>query len=343
MRRVALAGAAAVVLIGAPVAAGTAVEGTDRARLVPPSGLELADYRDSGYALRLDGDEAEVRVEVWPLASAQRFALRRADPPIPPGAQPSGAVERLARKLVAGAHTRYEASSRILGWVGRNVRYELDRTLPQEAADVLARGNGFCTGIARLTVALLRAVDIPAREVPGWVVREQGGTGVSGYHRWVEIQYDDRGWVMSDPLVSHHFVPATYLRLAGETVTGEAAGLLLEREERLTAVDIYGAAGDGVRARRNDPRQRSAALQLTVRGAVGGGTARLSGGGRDRNQTLVDGKTVFVGLEPGRYRLRVESGDPGVAAVEKDLRFRGRVRAALHVELPARREESGTR
>lgn len=334
MSRLTFAGALVGLLIAAPAAAGTAVEGTDRARLVPPSGLSLADYRDSGYALQLEGDEAEVRVEVWPLASTQRFALRRV--------QPTDAVGRLARKLVAGAHTRYEASSRILGWVGRNVRYELDRTRPQDAAEVLARGNGFCTGIARLTVALLRAVDIPAREVPGWVVREQGGTGVSGYHRWVEILYDDRGWVMSDPLVSHHFVPATYLRLAGETITGEAAGLLLEREERLTAVDVYGAAADGVRARRNDQRQRSAALQLTVRGAAEG-TARLSGGGWDRSQALIGGKTVFVGLEPGRYRLKIESADPAVAAVEKDLRFRGRVRAALHVELPARREESVTR
>lgn len=331
--RAARCGLVALALSLSPLAAsgGVAVEGTDRARIVPPSGIILENYRDAGYALTLNGDEAEVRVETWPLESSQRFRL--------PSGTATDAVTRLARALVAGADRRYDAVSRLLGWVGRNVRYDLDRSLAQDSTTVLERRSGYCTGIARLSVALLAAAGIPAREVPGWVVGNEGGTGIAGYHRWVEIFYDDRGWVMSDPLATHHYVPANYLRLAGETVVGQAGGVLLEREERISPVDVYGAAGDRVRARRNDSRQLSAALQLTVSGADRG-TARLTGNGSAYAQPLVDGRAAFVGLEPGRYRLKVEIGN---LAVEKDVRFRGRVRAALHVEAPARREEGVTR
>ncbi len=323
--------ALALSLLSVAAQGGVAVEGTDRARIVPPSGIALEEYRDAGYVLTLNGDEAEVRVETWPLESSQRFRL-------PSAAPAPDQVTRLARTLVAGADRRYDAVSRLLGWVGRNVRYDLDRALPQDAASVLERRSGYCTGIARLSVALLAAAGIPAREVPGWVVGNEGGTGIAGYHRWVETFYDDRGWVMSDPLATHHYVPANYLRLAGETVVGQAGGVLLEREERIAPVDVYAAAADGVRARRNDSRQLSAALQLTVSGAEGG-TAWLTGDGSEYAQPLVDGRAAFVGLEPGRYRLKVEIGN---LAVEKDVRFRGRVRAALHVEAPARREEGVT-
>ena len=330
IRRAAAFGALAIHLAAA-ASAGIAIEGSDRARLVPPPGARLEDYHGAGYTLRLIGDEAEVRVDAWPLRSAERFRM--------PGGAPADAIARLARGIAAGADRRYDAVSRVLGWVSRNLRYELDRSLPQDADSVLARRSGYCTGVARFTVALLHSLDIPAREVPGWVVGEEGGTGISGYHRWLEVYYPDRGWVMSDPLSSHHFVPATYLRLAAETVLGESGGLLLERDDRLSTVDVFEPAADGVRARRNDQRQVSAALDLSV-GHAAAGTAVLRGEGREWRQELIGGRTVFVGLAPGEYRLRVAAGG---GEVEKDVRFRGRVRAALHLEAPARPEESVTR
>ncbi len=70
----------------------------------------------------------------------------------------SGPVERLASSLTAGAETHYEAVSRILGWVSRHLEYELDRSQPQTAEAVLDRRSGYCTGVARLTVALLEKI-----------------------------------------------------------------------------------------------------------------------------------------------------------------------------------------
>jgi hypothetical protein len=323
--------AGAMALSAVAAGAGVAVEGTDHVRAVPPQGAVVEPYHASGYSLTLSGDEARVEVEVWPLASSERFRM--------PAGNATDPIARLARAVAAGVDRRYDAVSRVLGWVSRNLRYELDRSLPQDAASVLERRSGYCTGVARLSVALLDALDIPAREVPGWVVGEKGGTGIAGYHRWLEVYYPDRGWVMSDPLATHHFVPANYLRLAAETVVGEGGGLLLEREDRVTPVDVFTPAGDGIRARRNDERQTLAALQLSV-GDGAEGVAVLRGGGQEWTQTLVGGKAVFLGLEPGAYRLRVAAG--GVE-VERDVRFRGRVRAVLHIEAPARQEESVTR
>lgn len=317
--------------VAAAARAGVAVEGSDRARLVAPSGARMENYRGAGYTLIVSGDEAEVRVDAWPLRSQERFRE-------PPGA-PTDGIGKLARGIVAGADRRFDAVSRVLGWVSRNLRYELDRTLPQDAESVLERRSGYCTGVARLTVALLRALDIPAREVAGWVVREQGRTGISGYHRWLEVYYPDRGWVMSDPLSSHHFVPATYLRLAAETVTGDSGGLLLERDDRLSTVDLFEPAAEGVRARRNVERQLWAALDVSV-GSGAAGVAVLRGDGHEWTQSLIGGRAVFIGLAPGEYRLRVSTGG---GEVEKDVRFRGRVRAALHLQAPARQEESVTR
>ncbi len=278
--------------------AGMAVEGLDRARLLAPAGAAVEAYANSGYRITVRDGEILVEVETSPLASAAAF--------LPPPARPAeDAVARLARALTTGAVTRYEAVSRVLGWVSRSVRYELDRSLPQEPEAVLARRSAYCTGTARLSVALLAAVAVEAREVAGWVA-ERSGPAV-GYHRWIEVRYPDRGWVFSDPSTTHHFVPASYVRLASERVGAEGGGLLLERHDRTTAVDVYAAGAPGTRARRNSPRQLAASLRVVTDGERAG-VAVLEGGGLRRTLRLAAGDGVFLGLGPGRYRLELRLG-----------------------------------
>ena len=235
-----------------------------------------------------------------------------------------GPTYRLARSLTAGAGTHYEAISRILGWVAGSIAYDLDRGKPQDAAAVLARRSGYCTGVARLTVALLEAAGIPAREVAGYVV----GGDAAGYHRWIEAYLPDRGWVFSDPLRSHHYVPATYLRLAAEELRPERGleGRLLERREALAAVDPYHHGVPGVTARRNSDRQLAAVLRVRVDGS-GSGLAELVGNSQRRTRPLVDGGTAFVGLAPGSYRLRLTLA--GRDVIERAVELPGRVRKSL--------------
>jgi hypothetical protein len=291
------------------------VEGTDRARLLPPAGARVDAYRNSGYSLRwVAENELEVRVETAPLGSTSRFELPELR------GEPEEPVTRLARAVVGDASTHYEASSRLLGWIARNIRYELDRGEPQDAAAVLERRSGYCTGIARLAVALLRSVAIDAREVAGYVVGEGGG-----FHRWIETRLPDRGWVFSDPLRSHHYVPANYVRLGSEELWPEKGteGLLIERQNRVETVDLFPPAAPGIRARRNTDRQLAASLRVrTTDSSVG--IAELTGASERRVHSLVDGRTTFLGLDPGRYQLRLLL--PGGRVVEQAIELAGHVR-----------------
>jgi hypothetical protein len=319
VRRRALPGAAALVaaaLLAPAARAGVAVEGVQRAVLAPPAAARVADYRNDGYRLRLLADRAVVEVAAAPLGSAVPFT--------PPMAAAGDAVGQLARAVAAGASTRYEATSRVLGWVSRNVRYDLDRRAAQDPAAVLARRSSYCTGVARLTVALLAALDIPAREVPGWV----GEPGRAGYHRWIEVHYPDRGWVFSDPLRSHHYVPASYLRLASDRLSGQGDGLLLELADGLAPVDVYAAGAAAVTARRNSARRLAAALEVAVAGAPAG-EAVLEGGGWRRVLELRRGGGAFVGLAPGSYHLRLRLA--GGADLERRVEVAGAARTALHL------------
>jgi hypothetical protein len=216
---------------------------------------------------------------------------------------------------------------------------------------VLARGDGSAAGIAGLAVALLGAAGIEARTVRGVVVGPPEVGSPHGDHTWIEVRYPRR-WVFSDPLYHHHYVPATYLRLApagpaaaesgaaagappasppapapGKAAAGEAEGAgpaagpprfeLVARRDRRQTVDLYPAGAPGVTARKNDAVQQAGALRVVVAGA-GRGSAVLEGAGGRRSKMLVAGESVFVGLPGGAYRLEVylEGRPPIVRQVE---------------------------
>lgn len=307
---------------------GAAVEGHDRTRLVLPPGARVESYANTGYRLVRRGDEAVVEVDAAPLESRAPFSL----PPIDAALAdtPGAALPRLARALTGGARTRYEAVSLVLGWVARHIEYDLDRAAPQDALAALGRRRAYCTGIARLTVALLEAIDIPAREVAGYVVGEHPGDAGGGYHRWIEVYFQDRGWVFSDPLNTHHYVPATYIRLAADELipTLGMEGILLERQNNLAIADVYPTVAEGITARRNVSHQLAAALRVEIED--GEGWAELVGRTLLRRRELRSGRAAFIGLDPGDYRLRLHLGG---AVIERSVELPGRARQALF--LPA--------
>ena len=330
----------AVLLLAPLPALGSAarvVDGSDRAVVVPPAGAAVSAYENDGYRLRVTPDgRAVIEVSLAPVASRAPFSLPRRQ-------AGAGAVARVARAVAAGAHGRYEAVERLLSWVAANVAYDLDRGADQSPERVLARRTAYCTGVARLAVALLDAVGIEAREVPGYVFAAVPGGPPAGFHRWVEVRFPDRGWVFSDPLTSHHFVAATYLRLADDRLDeGPAPGRLVAREQAVREIDeLPGGAGSApLRVRPNDERRRAAALALRLEPAVAA-AATLEGEGVRRWLDLPAGRGVFLGLEPGRYELRIEAA--GRLAARKQLTFRNRVLAELEVPIDENRPESVTR
>lgn len=308
---------------------GLAIEGRDVARLLPPKGAVVTAYENNGYQLRWQGDEVVVEVTAAPLASKAPY---RSPPARSAGGDP---LARLALRVTTGSKTQVEAASRLLNWVARNIEYSLDRQAAQSATAVLERRSGYCTGIARLTVALLQAAGIRAREVAGYVYGRSAGFApgfgpAQGYHRWIEIHYSDVGWVFSDPLTSHNWVPASYLRLGSEQLdlAGGVDGLLLERRDQIGPVDLYPGGALGVRARRNGERQLAGALSVQVEDFEVG-LASLEGVGLRRNHSLVRGAATFVGLDPGQYLLRLQVA--GLPAYEREIAVVGRERLTLSV------------
>jgi hypothetical protein len=300
-----------------------------------PAEARAAEYRNAGYRVSRLGDALQVETDLAPLASRAAFE--------PPQGAGGDAVERLARQLARGSRDQYEVVSRVLGWVARNVRYELDRQAPQSAEAVLERGSGYCTGVARLTVAMLRGVGLEAREVAGFVVDDEqdaaspaSGGATSGYHRWIEVHFADRGWVFSDPLRFHHFVPATYVRLASEQLDlppGSPAGdgRSLVRERRVDVVDVHALAPSPILARRNSSRQVASTVRVIVEPAKAvQGTVRLAGRGRVWSQPLVRGEGTFVGLAAGEYELVVQTSAGDL--LSRQLRLASPVRSVLSLQ-----------
>jgi hypothetical protein len=296
-------------------AGGRVAAGVDVARLVPPAGAVVEPYENAGYTLRFAGGAVEISVDLAPLASRAPFA--------PPAGAPATRLERIARQASAGATTRFGAVSGVLGWVSHNIRYELARERSQEPGDVLARGSGYCTGLARLSVALLGTLGIEAREVPGYRYEGSGSGARHGFHRWIEVHYPDRGWVFSDPVASHQFVPATYLRLAAERLEVEpGTGELLERHDGVRDVDLAPWLPAQVRLRPNGTERGSAALVVRMPDGAEG-EAWLAGNGVSRSARFEQGELRFLGLAPGRYELEVTA--QGRVAARKRLLFRAPV------------------
>lgn len=322
--RFGLASALAFVLAPALAARGVSLDGSDLARVVPPSQAQLEPYSNNGYSLQVVQGDARVEVRLDPIGSKYPFAL--------PVTIENSEFAELAQRVTARARTRYEASGRILAWVSENIRYKLERSEGQEAAAVLARRTGFCTGIARLTVRLLEAVGISAREVAGYVAdAELKSVAPSGYHRWIEIHYPDTGWMFSDPLVSHHYVPATYVRLAGENLDPSKDGkngLLLSRVRRLVPVDVDPRTPPGVSSRRNRSEQYAGTLRIHFASARVG-SAVLVGMGKRYTHRLQAGECVFVGLDPGVYELQVSL--PGNRRIERRVDLTDRLRRELYL------------
>src|SRR3990170_3916835 len=130
-------------------------------------------------------------------------------------------IKELANNLSKGARTEEAAVIQILNWVVDNVKYTTNP--PQyDAVYTLNTGTGNCQNFSHLSIALLRAVGIPARIVGGitlskpWKVPLKNGTLIQsigqGGHAWLEVYYPDIGWAPYDAQQSHLFVSPRHIK-----------------------------------------------------------------------------------------------------------------------------------
>ena len=107
----------------------------------------------------------------------------------------------VARSLRAGS-TPVQAGLRAAAWTHETLRYERGAThVHTSSAEARAEGKGVCQDFAHVTLALLRALGLPARYVSGYLHPTAGAkvgeTTAAESHAWVEFWAGH--WVAVDP------------------------------------------------------------------------------------------------------------------------------------------------
>ncbi|HZJ69694.1 MAG TPA: transglutaminase-like domain-containing protein, partial [Planctomycetota bacterium] len=151
------------------------------------------------------------------LAPPSVEALRAADGVLPGGygaylqlpPEITPRTRQLARQITAGARTEYDKVEAIKLWLANNLTYTLVLADPgtQEPVDffLFERKKGHCEYFASAFAVLARAVDIPTRQVNGFLGGEwneyQGYVAVRAgdAHSWDEVYYPGVGWATVDP------------------------------------------------------------------------------------------------------------------------------------------------
>lgn len=150
-----------------------------------------------------------------PVITPPDLKIERADYPpeilkgylqIPPDL---AGVEGLARKATGRAVTVHEKVKAVESFLMRNYHYSLDVTTPPGKNPIedflFGSKTGYCEHFATAMTLMLRALDIPARLVTGFLPGEWNEFGEyymvrqSDAHSWVEAYFPGSGWMTFDP------------------------------------------------------------------------------------------------------------------------------------------------
>lgn len=105
-------------------------------------------------------------------------------------------IKALSTSLVAD--TVFGTAEKIFKWVSENIKYKGYSGKEQGALYAYNNKKGDCTEYMDLFVAVLRANNIPARRIGGYVIKQNAIVEPSDFHNWAEF-YDGATWQMADP------------------------------------------------------------------------------------------------------------------------------------------------
>jgi hypothetical protein len=204
----------------------------------------------------------------------------------------------------------WQAATLVLEWAADHVAVDVDDNGPQDAASVLKRRRGRCSGLANASVALLRAAGFEARTVSGLLI----GNDRPIPHRWIECRLPRAGWVASDPTLGLWIITPRHIAFADTVVD-------------LPQVRVLTASGDGLdRLPRRDGRlvRPNRGADLVCRLTSGWGddlpVAVLRGGGGEVRRSRFDPDARFSDLLPGKWVLEIESHGTVIERRRLDLR-----------------------
>ena len=119
-------------------------------------------------------------------------------------------VWRLALDATVDVTDTWQAALALVQAVHAQLKYESNSTnVHTHARDVLRDKRGVCQDFAHLTIALCRALKIPALYVSGYLATEIA----SATHAWMEVLIPGHGWRGLDP-THNRPVDENYVKLA---------------------------------------------------------------------------------------------------------------------------------
>jgi len=228
----------------------------------------------------------------------------------------------------ADAETPYEKATAIENWLEGNREYSLDVDRPSgNIAEqfLLDMEAGYCTYYATTMVMMLRSEGIPARFAVGYTPGQQVDDNewlVRGLdsHAWVEVYFEDVGWVKFDPTP------------AGPRESAETSSIQDARDSDQENVDVGGSEDAPLTETATsttpvpnstavDPENRTFRNPDIVDTTVAGGNATVPPGGANPvttpgdagdgggfqvpAQTLLIALVALVGLAAGAHRTGV--------------------------------------
>jgi len=177
--------------------------------------IDWTDFQLDYPGLQTMSEGPVIHVEAFPPEAPLSFPMEITDDLLIAYIQPESmiqcndpAVKALADSLVAGAGNSWEAALSISRYVDTAVENVPTVSLPS-AVDVLDNLRGDCNEHTILTVALCRAVGIPAVTCAGVVYVDNG---IFGYHAWPAVWVGE--WVSMDPTFGQPVADATHIILA---------------------------------------------------------------------------------------------------------------------------------
>lgn len=266
----------------------------------------------NGYAQSVHpvagGFEVHVATSLTPIGAGGSYAdvLAGQRPKLPAGFElPRSLQNELRPDLDA-----WQAATLVLEWAADTVAVDIEDLGPQDAASVLERGRGRCSGLANATAALLRAAGFDARTVSGLLLGDDGPIP----HRWIECLLPDAGWVASDPTLGLWTITPRHIVFADTVMY-------------LPEVRVVSASSDGLdRLPRHGGRllrpNRGADLvcRLASTRSRLDSVAVLRGAGGEVRRARFDPEARFSGLLPGRWVLEIEIAGSVVERRQLDLR-----------------------
>jgi hypothetical protein len=154
-------------------------------------------------------------------------------------------IQKKAEEIIGGEKNSWRSAKKIAEWIKNEMTSNYDVGFAH-AKEILQNREGDCSEHTVLTVALCRAVGIPARAAVGIMY----GRGIFAYHMWPEVFVGrwislDPKWLAVDKKTKEYYTDATHIKLGysllDENIFKEMAQAIAEiiGQLSLEVIDYY--------------------------------------------------------------------------------------------------------